>query len=427
MSLSTLLMLLSIGALLVSFLQALAKPDVDKHRWKTTVVLGLVLLCVNAGLEFGKRVSEARRGEAARRQESEQKLMVLNLASDLRSLNEEATAAFKELDAAIKSVPAATAAELGEKAHRLQTRLSAVTAAVEQGASDRSIEQLKQAIEEMRADIRELNTTAEVQRVKQPAIDHTRREGLADSSRLDRYANDPTDSNSPKGDRPSPSGGGDAGPNLDAAVSTNNAVMPLMPLTCEVHQSFGQKQFSVNTSQAAPSLLNGIQTGAVIADFVGTGGSAGESVKLTVLKGPKSAPGSQDYTIAPGSQLSGSEDCMIIRGVAGRTVGEDGYSPTSVITVPNKGSATYILDAFSTKLHTDNPSRDTHFTLSAPEPFLSCIAVSGKELSIDAFQVAVWIYTDNPTFSEVNDVFRINDFAWQEGETVFLHCQDLSR
>src|SRR4051794_33535887 len=98
--------------------------------------------------------------------------------------------------------------------------------------------------------------------------------------------------------------------------------------------------------QTAQSLITGIKADAVRAEFVGTGGSSGDSVKVRVSKGPKAAPGPHTYSVPPGSHLASSEasaQSMTIQGVAGREVSEVSYEPASVITVPERGSATYIL------------------------------------------------------------------------------------
>jgi len=178
--------------------------------------------------------------------------------------------------------------------------------------------------------------------------------------------------------------------------------------------------------QGAQSLLTGIQTGAVQADFVGTGGSSGDSVKVRVSKGPKAAAGPHSYAVPPGSQLASSdasEQSMTILGVAGRAMGGSSYQPTSVITVPDKGSEVYILAAFCAEFHKENPSTSNHFTLKPPDRMLSCIARRGKGLSISAYQAAVWMHTDQATFSEVNEKFPVDAQEWAQGEAVFRSCQ----
>jgi hypothetical protein len=118
---------------------------------------------------------------------------------------------------------------------------------------------------------------------------------------------------------------------------------------------------------------------------------------------------------------------MTILGVAGRAVSETSYQPTSVITVPDRGSAVYILEAFCAEFHKDNPSESTHFTLKPPDQVLACIARGGKGLSVSAYQSAVWMYTDNATFSEVNEKFDVSRQDWAKGEALFRRCQSAGR
>ena len=178
--------------------------------------------------------------------------------------------------------------------------------------------------------------------------------------------------------------------------------------------------------QALPSLQSGIQSGAVTADFTGTGGSSGDSVKVRVAKGPKATPGPHHYDVPPGSQLASSDaaaQSMTILGVAGLATGENTYRPTSVITVPSVGSAVYLLQAFCSEFHKENPSPYTHFTLGEPDPVMACIARHGRNLSVPAYQAAVWMYTDNASFSEVNQKFAVTPEEWSSGEAVFRRCR----
>jgi hypothetical protein len=181
---------------------------------------------------------------------------------------------------------------------------------------------------------------------------------------------------------------------------------------------------------SVPSLLTAIQTDAVRAEFIGTGGSSGDSVKVRVSKGRKATPGPHDYRVPPGSQLDSSDASaqgMTIMGVAGKDLGGLSYEPTSVITVPAKGSATYILTAFCSEFHKDNPSESTHFTLKSPSPVLACIARAGKQLPVPAYQAAVWMYTDNVSFSEVNEKFDVSRQEWAKGAAVYQQCRSAGR
>jgi len=181
---------------------------------------------------------------------------------------------------------------------------------------------------------------------------------------------------------------------------------------------------------AQQSLLTGIQSGAVRADFSGTGGSSGDSVKVRVAKGPKAAPGPAEYTVPEGSQLASSDaaaQSMTILGVKGRVISETSYEPAFSITVPEKGSATYMLAAFCVEFHKENPSESTHFTLQPPDSTLACIAKNGKNLSLAAYQAAVWMYTDQATFDEVNEKFDVSRPDWAKGEAVLRRCRPSGR
>jgi hypothetical protein len=116
---------------------------------------------------------------------------------------------------------------------------------------------------------------------------------------------------------------------------------------------------------------------------------------------------------------------MTIMGVAGKDLGGFSYQPTSVITVPAKGTATYILTAFCSEFHKDNPSESTHFTLKPPSPVMSCIARTGKQLPVPAYQAAVWMYTDNVNFSEVNEKFEVSPQDWAKGAAVYQRCRSI--
>ena len=180
------------------------------------------------------------------------------------------------------------------------------------------------------------------------------------------------------------------------------------------------------SQQPTPSLLSGIDSGAVTAEFVGTGGSSGDSVKVRVSRGPKALPGPHAYSVPPGSSLASSDSAaqsMMVLGVEGRETGPVTYAPTSTITIPAAGSATYILRAFCAEFHKDNPSESTHFSLHEPDKVLTCIARNGPTLSDAAFQAAVWMYTDHATFAEVNEKFDVTAAEWAQAGPVYRKCQ----
>jgi hypothetical protein len=166
MRLSTLLLIGSLAALFGTFLlECLKAPDPNKRRWRTTLFLGFVLLCINAGLEVSKRISEGKREEAAKLLESEQRTVNLQLMSDIQSLNSSAAEAFEKLNATVNSLPASIAAKLGEDANRVQTELNAVRQALEHGVPDDSaVARIRSSIEETQAHIRVLDVKIEAQR-----------------------------------------------------------------------------------------------------------------------------------------------------------------------------------------------------------------------------------------------------------------------
>lgn len=169
---------------------------------------------------------------------------------------------------------------------------------------------------------------------------------------------------------------------------------------------------SVYAQTATPTLQEAIAAGQANARFYGTGGSSGDSVKVEVSKGPKAASGPKTVTIPPGSQLESSEasaQSMMVLEVAGRVTGPGTYAPSANIVIPTTGVATYILNAFCAEFHKDNPSENTHFTLSSPDTTLACIARQSLEAhsSLEATQAAVWMYTDHLTFQEMNEKVSI--------------------
>jgi hypothetical protein len=178
-------------------------------------------------------------------------------------------------------------------------------------------------------------------------------------------------------------------------------------------------------AQGSPSILPAVASGEVRIDFSGTGGSSGDSVRARVSKGYKATPGAHTYSVPPGTMLASSDagaQSMMIAGVAGRETSSESYTPSSTITVPPNGAATYILKAFCAEFHKENPSESTTFSLRAPDPVLACIARSGQGLSVPAFQAAVWMYTDNATYGTVNEKFTVSRQDWASAERVFQRC-----
>ena len=180
-------------------------------------------------------------------------------------------------------------------------------------------------------------------------------------------------------------------------------------------------------AQSTPTLQQAIAAGEANARFYGTGGSSGDSVMVEVSKGPKAASGPKTVTVPTGSQLESSEasaQSMMVLGVAGRVTGPGTYTPSSNIVIPATGTATYILHAFCTQFHKNNPSRSTEFTLLSPDTTLSCIARQSLKMyaSAQATQAAVWMYTDRLSFQEMNEKFSISRADWSTAEQIVTAC-----
>jgi hypothetical protein len=180
-------------------------------------------------------------------------------------------------------------------------------------------------------------------------------------------------------------------------------------------------------AQSIPTLQDAIASGQVNGVFYGTGSSSGDSVTVEVSKGPKAASGPKEVSVPPGSRLDSADagaQGMMILGIAGRVTGATTYAPADNIVVPATGTATYLLTAFCSEFHKDNPSESTRFTLRSPDPSLACIAKRSKDggLSIDATQAAVWIYTDRLTFEAVNEKFSVSRTDWDRAQQVVRAC-----
>lgn len=184
----------------------------------------------------------------------------------------------------------------------------------------------------------------------------------------------------------------------------------------------------VTQLQAQTTLQQAIASGEVSARFYGNGSSSGESVMVEVSKGPKGASGPQTVTIPRGSKLASSQasaQSMTVSSVAGRSSGGGNYVPMPNILVPDRGTATYVLTAFCAEFHKDNPSSSTQFTLLPPDQTMTCIAEQSERsgLSVDAQQAAVWMYTDNATFDQVNETFTVSREDWDDARKVASACR----
>jgi hypothetical protein len=71
----------------------------------------------------------------------------------------------------------------------------------------------------------------------------------------------------------------------------------------------------------------------------------------------------------------------------------------------------------------EHPSINTRFTLQRPDPVSASIAHKGTSLTVPAMQAAVWMQTDNITFTQMSHKFPITPEDWAAGEDVFLQCR----
>jgi hypothetical protein len=166
-----------------------------------------------------------------------------------------------------------------------------------------------------------------------------------------------------------------------------------------------------------------LAAGRISATFQGTGGSSGDSVEVVVAKTTKSEPDLQ-LTIAPGTRLSNGSDSaqnMVIASVEGQVMGETSYSPTSVIRVEDTPK-TYVLNAYCTDFAKENPSSQSKFRLGKTDPVLACILAEAASLSLQSKQAAVWIYTDNVSFSHMNAKFPLTRSEWDAAAVVVKNC-----
>lgn len=166
-----------------------------------------------------------------------------------------------------------------------------------------------------------------------------------------------------------------------------------------------------------------VSAGKVSVNFHGTGGSSGDSIEATIVATPN-ASGDLVLTIAPGTRLqSGSalSQNMVIAGVKGQMINETNYLRSSVIQVDDTNK-TYVLDAYCTDFEKENPSSDTKFTLGNVDPILACILSEAANLSPQAKQAAVWIYTEKATFSHVKQKFKVRRSDWKAAAAIVKKC-----
>jgi hypothetical protein len=166
-----------------------------------------------------------------------------------------------------------------------------------------------------------------------------------------------------------------------------------------------------------------VAAGKIKVAFRGTGGSSGDSVEAIVTRTDK-AGSNLELTIAPGTRLqsgNAAAQSMVIAAVEGQVMSESSYSPSSVIEVGDT-PRTYVFEAYCSDFEKDNPSSATLFTLGTVDPVLACIFSAASQLSVQARQAAVWIYTDKTSFSHVNAKFDVSQSDWDAAAAIVRKC-----
>jgi hypothetical protein len=181
--------------------------------------------------------------------------------------------------------------------------------------------------------------------------------------------------------------------------------------------------FLTRSVSQAEDLATAVAAGKVNVSFQGTGGSSGDSIRVIVTKTDKSGE-NLALTIPAGTRLKSgnpSAQSMVIAAVKGQVMGENSYSPSSVIEVGDTPT-TYVLEAFCLEFEKDNPSSATRFSFEPFDPVLACILNEASQLSTQAKQAAVWIYTEKASFSHVNAKFYVSRSDWDAAAAVVSRC-----
>ena len=109
----------------------------------------------------------------------------------------------------------------------------------------------------------------------------------------------------------------------------------------------------------------------------------------------------------------------------GRAAGSSTYTLEDKIVLRGRAPVTYILEAYCTEFHKDNPSESVSFTLGNPDPILACIlkVVKQSGLSVEATQAAVWIHTDRIRLKDLDGKFLVSDSEWRQATQVVSTCR----
>jgi hypothetical protein len=184
--------------------------------------------------------------------------------------------------------------------------------------------------------------------------------------------------------------------------------------------------WSATHNSSIPTLQDAIASGIITAEFRGTGGSSGDSVRVQMVKSPNSGLAPTAATLPAGSILVSDDENaqnMMVVGVRGIDQGDGRYQPESKIELTDSKPVTYLLAAYCTQFEKENPSFATRFTLKKPDPVLSCIAQQGPSLTVPAMQAAVWMRTENITQARMSEKFSVTAQEWAAGQIVFQRCR----
>lgn len=183
-------------------------------------------------------------------------------------------------------------------------------------------------------------------------------------------------------------------------------------------------------SIAPVTLQNASMRGLVEYTFAGTGASSGDSIRLTVQETPKAAGRSLTITLPPGSLLhnsNASSQNMVVSVIRGVDLGGGLIRPASQIYIHGTSPVKVVVSAFCAEFEKNNPSAGTTFTLEQPDSMLACIVRQGRDLSIQAQQAAVWIYTDSITYEHMRTKFPIGPGDWTTARGLVDHCNSMAR
>ena len=177
-------------------------------------------------------------------------------------------------------------------------------------------------------------------------------------------------------------------------------------------------------SARAEDLAEAVASGKVSAEFEAMGGSSGDVMAVTVKKLDKNGP-DIPLTVRAGTRLktgNADEQEMYIAGLKGLLMNGDRYRPVPGMEASDE-PATYVLDAYCAEFEKENPSPGGGYAMGAVDAVIACILDKAARLSTAARQAAVWIHTDQATYAQVRDKFRVSKKDWKAAESVVRKCR----